>query len=370
MHHRRMLASFLVASTVLTGPAMAGPALLFDPSNGKILYAEDIDDQWHPASVTKILTAYIAFEAIKAGRIKLDTKLVVSENALAQPPSKVGLPVGAEMSVEMALQALIVKSANDVAVMLAEGIGGTEEAFVKLMNDTAKRLGMTRSYFVNPHGLPAPEQVVTARDLARLSSAVISEYKEYAHLWSMSDMRIGRIRLGSHNGLLRSYVGADGLKTGFICDAGYNIVASATRDNQRLVAIVLGEVTTKDRNIRAASLLEHGFDTYGWKQLFMAPTLASAPVGSDPKTVTSVRQLVHNFACNGIRRGRAPVARVAKGGKKKPVMKAAKAGAATPAAARPSMTIEVPTRVATPPGGAPSASTTAPAAGRPAATFK
>lgn len=365
MQHRRTLAGFLIATTVLSGPSAAGPALLFDPANGKILYAEDIDDQWHPASVTKILTAYIAFEAIKTGKLKLDGKLTVSENALAQPPSKVGLPVGAEMSVEMALQALIIKSANDVAVMLAEGIGGTEEAFVKLMNDTARRLGMTRSHFVNPHGLPAPEQVTTARDLARLSAAVISEYKDYAHLWTMSDMRIGRIRLGSHNGLLRSYVGADGLKTGFICDAGYNIVASATRDNQRLVAIVLGEVSSKERNIRAASMLEHGFATYGWKQLFTAPTLASAPVASEPKPAASVRQLVHNFACNGIRRGRAPVARVAKGGKKKAAVTTAKA--ASPAPARPSMTIDVPSRVAAPPATAPASGTTA---GRPAAAFK
>lgn len=368
MLHRRTLAGFLIATTVLSGPSAAGPALLFDPTNGKILYAEDIDDQWHPASVTKILTAYIAFEAIKSGKLKLDSKLTVSENALAQPPSKVGLPVGAEMSVEMALQALIIKSANDVAVMLAEGIGGTEEAFVKLMNDTARRLGMTRSHFVNPHGLPAPEQVTTARDLARLSAAVISEYKDYAHLWTMSDMRIGRIRLGSHNGLLRSYVGADGLKTGFICDAGYNIVASATRDNQRLVAIVLGEVSGRDRNIRAASMLEHGFATYGWKQLFTAPTLASAPVSSEPKPAASVRQLVHNFACNGIRRGRAPIARVAKGGKKKAAVTAAKATA--PKSARPSMTIDVPARAAAPPATAPAPATTASPAGRPAAAFK
>jgi D-alanyl-D-alanine carboxypeptidase len=363
MQHRRTLAGFLVAATVMSGPAAAGPKLLFDPSNGKVLYAEDIDDQWHPASVTKILTAYIAFEAIKSGKIKLDTKLVVSENALAQEPSKVGLPLGAEMSVEMALQALIIKSANDVAVMLAEGIGGSEEGFVQIMNDTARRLGMTRSHFVNPHGLPALEQVTTARDLAKLTTAVLTEHKDYAHLWTMSDMRLGKIRLGSHNGLLKSYAGADGMKTGFICDAGYNIVGSATRDNTRLIAIVLGELSGRDRNIHAASLLEHGFNTYGWKQLFSAPTLAALPMSSDPKPVTSMRAMVHNFACNGIRRGRVPKARVA-GKKGTPPIKAAKASG------RPSLTIDVPARRTTPSAVAGPASSAPPPATTPSAAFK
>ena len=156
--------------------AAAGPTLLFDPGNGKVLYAEDQDNQWHPASLTKIMTAYLTFEALKAGRLTLEQKIPVSENAYGQPPSKVGLPVGAEMSVDMALRALIVKSANDVAVMLAEAIGGSEEAFVKKMNDTAQRLGMTRTHFANPSGLPAPDQITTARDLAKLARAVLQRF--------------------------------------------------------------------------------------------------------------------------------------------------------------------------------------------------
>jgi D-alanyl-D-alanine carboxypeptidase len=281
--------------------AVAGPALLFDTGNSRVLYAEDQDDQWHPASLTKIMTAYLAFEALKAGRLKLEQKIPVSESAHAQPPSKVGLPVGAEMTVDMALRALIIKSANDVAVMLAEAIGGSETAFVKQMNDAAQRFGMTRTLFANPNGLPAPEQVTTARDLARLARAVLRDFPEHSQLWAMADMQIGRRRLRTHNGLLRTYEGADGLKTGFICDSGYNVVASASRDGRRLVAVVLGEVSGRDRNVRAASLLEHGFDTYGWKQMFNSTTIDSLPATVEAKPVTSIRAQLVSWHCGGRR---------------------------------------------------------------------
>ena len=248
--------------------AAAGPALLFEPSNGKLLYAEDPDSLWHPASLTKIMTAYVTFKAIRAGKLTLDQKINCSLVATLQPPSKVGLNVGAELSVEKALQAVIIKSANDVTVMLAEAVSGSETAFVAEMNDAAKKLGMTRTHFVNTNGLPDPGQITTARDLAKVSRAVISEFPEYASYWSMTDMRIGGRRLGSHNALFKTYPGADGLKTGFTCDSGFNVVASATRDGRRLMAVVLGETSGNERAVRAASLLEHGFQTYGWKDMF------------------------------------------------------------------------------------------------------
>ncbi|MGL4396126.1 MAG: D-alanyl-D-alanine carboxypeptidase family protein, partial [Hyphomicrobium sp.] len=155
-----VLFSFVVAK-----PAAAGPALLFDGSNGKVLYAEDADHLWHPASLTKIMTAYLTFEAIKDGKIRLDDKIACSLVANLQPPSKVGLPVGGELTVDLALQAVIVKSANDVTVMLAEAISGSETKFVARMNAAAQRLGMSRTHFVNTNGLPDPNQVTTARDL-------------------------------------------------------------------------------------------------------------------------------------------------------------------------------------------------------------
>jgi len=293
------LAAFLTAQL---GPAAAGPALLFDASDGQVLYAEDADHQWHPASLTKIMTAYITFEAIKEGKLTLETKITCSEIASLQTPTKLGLAPGNSITVEAALGALIVKSANDVAVMLAEAISGSHEAFVQRMNATAARLGMTRTRFANANGLPAPEQVTTARDLARLAAAVVRDYPQYAPMWSLIDVRVGKRRLHTHNGLLTNYVGADGLKTGFICDSGYNVVASATREGRKLIAVVLGETTGAERTLRAANLLEHGFQTRQWKALFGLPTIETLPAAEDAKGPTTIRQTVISFVCGTARR--------------------------------------------------------------------
>lgn len=296
---KRLLQAIVVLGWVGIGalPAAAGPALLFDVADGRILYAEDLDHQWHPASLTKIMTAYVVFEAVKKGEVSLDTRIKCSELAHVQPPSKVGLNVGAEMSLQKGLEALIIKSANDVAVMLAEAVGGTQEAFVERMNATAKRLGMTRTKFVNANGLPEPEQVTTARDLGRLATAVVRDFPEHANLWSMIETRVGKAQLRTHNGLLNNYAGADGMKTGFICDSGYNVVASATRDGHKLVAVVLGEVTSNDRALRAASLLEHGFMTFGWKAVFNADTIANRPIEADAKGPVTIRESVISWVC-------------------------------------------------------------------------
>jgi D-alanyl-D-alanine carboxypeptidase len=302
----RLIAAALQILALAAGTrAFAGPALLFDPSDGKVLYAEDLDNQWHPASLTKIMTAYLTFEAIKEGKLTLDQKLTVSELATQQPPSKLGVVVGAKILVESALKAVIIKSANDISVVLAEAISGSDVQFVARMNETARRLGMTRTQFVNPNGLPAPEQMTTARDLAKLARAVVKEYPQYASYWSMDDAQIGKTRIATHNALLHSFDGADGMKTGFICDSGFNVVASATRDGRQLIAIVLGESTGSKRTYRAASLLEHGFQSYGWKMLFDPPNIDSAPIASDAKGVTSIRQDVISVECGtGARRAR------------------------------------------------------------------
>src|SRR5262245_24460218 len=298
----RKLLSLVTASAVALSPAIAGPALLFDPASGRVLYAEDQDDQWFPASLTKIMTAYLVFEAIRDGKLSLQDKVKVSELAHSQPPSRLGLPVGAEITVELALKALIVKSANDAAVMLAEAVSGSQEAFAERMNAAAKRLGMTRTNFVNANGLPAPEQVTTARDLARLTIGVVREFPGYAHMWSLGEMRIGRRVLRNHNALLRTYEGADGMKTGFICDSGFNVVASASRDGQRLVAVVLGEVSGGDRSTRAANLLEHGFQTLGWKAMFGTESLDTMPLAANAKSAFSIRQSIVSWACGTGRR--------------------------------------------------------------------
>ena len=303
---RAEIAAFLACALLAGGaaapfassPASAGPALLFEAENGKVLYAEDQDNLWYPASLTKIMTTYLAFEALKTGRLTPEQKITVSEKATLQEPSKVGLPAGATLTVDLAIKALVVKSANDVAVMLAEAIGGNEEAFVKLMNDTAKRLGMTRTSFVNANGLPAPDQVTTARDLAKLSRAVMKEFPEHSALWALPEVRIGKIKLATHNHLLKTFEGADGIKTGFICDSGFNVVSSATRDGRKLIAVVLGEPSGRERSIRAASLLDYGFQTQGWKQLFNTTTIDSLPIAEDAKPVQSVRNTVTGWSCS------------------------------------------------------------------------
>lgn len=287
----------LAAGLTVPGQAWAGPALLFEPATGKVLYAEDPDNLWFPASLTKIMTAYATFHAIKEGKLKLDDPIRCSLVATLQPPSKIGLPVGGELTVDVALQAIIVKSANDVTVMLAEAVAGSEMAFVALMNEYAKKLGMTRTHFANTNGLPDPNQYTTARDLARLATAVLKEFPEFAHYWSAPEVRVGKRRMGSHNALLKTFPGADGLKTGFTCDSGFNVVASATRDGRRLMAVVLGEASGNERAIRAASLLEHGFLNYGWKELFSSTSLDTLSAVPNPQSLVSVRSQVLSWDC-------------------------------------------------------------------------
>ncbi|MBX9926371.1 MAG: D-alanyl-D-alanine carboxypeptidase [Hyphomicrobiaceae bacterium] len=335
-------------------PVKAGPAILFDAYNGQVLYAEDADDFWYPASLTKIMTAYLAFEAIKAGKLTLDQKISVSELANAQSPSKVGMPVGAELSVELALQALIVKSANDVAVMFAEAIAGSEPAFVELMNAKAQKLGMTKTRFVNPHGLPGPDQSTSARDLAKLARAIIRDLPEHAQYWAQPDMRIGNIRLRTHNALLRTFEGADGIKTGFTCDAGFNVVASATRDNRKLVAVVLGEPNGQQRAVRAAALLEHGFSTQGWKSLIGFSTVDSMAASADTRPLTSARSTVLAWSCGHrpkrvrVRKPGQPVAEI----KQKVAAAKAKAAAGAAPAANKEAPVPAPTGSAPAPAAA------------------
>ena len=259
--------------------AEAGPALVIEAQTGLVVYSEDADASWHPASLTKLMTAYVTFQAIRDGKLSLEDNITCSQHALNQPPSKIGLPVGAQMSVDLALKALIIKSANDVAIMLAEKVAGSEMAFVEMMNQTAQRLGMTQSRFFNANGLPNPEQVTTARDMALLAQALLREFPQHSYLYALPAFKIGNRFMRSHNSLLRTFEGADGMKTGFICASGYNVVASAKRGDRQILAVVLGERSNAARTIRAASLIQHGFDTIGWKSMFSS---ALSEISVDP----------------------------------------------------------------------------------------
>src|SRR5215470_9434311 len=247
--------------------AAAEAQILVDVETGKVLHAENATMPWYPASITKIMTTYATLRAVKEGRITLDKLLVVSPNALAQAPVKMGFPVGTTITVDNALKILLVKSANDMAVVLAEGVGGSIENFAEMMNQHAQRLGMTQSHFVNPNGLPAEEQIVSARDMAILARALIREFPEYDYYWHLPGIRMGRMVQRNYNTLIGRYPGADGMKTGFICASGFNLVASATRDGKRLIAVVLGAPSSAARALKAAQLLERGFNSnngLGW----------------------------------------------------------------------------------------------------------
>ncbi|NIK47937.1 D-alanyl-D-alanine carboxypeptidase family protein [Variibacter gotjawalensis] len=239
--------------------ADAAALLLIDADSGKVLHSENAGYPWYPASVSKIMTTYVTLRAVKEGRIQLTSIVTVSPRALSQAPSKMGFPVGTQMTVEDALKMLMVKSANDIAVVLAEGVGGSVEGFAEEMNKTSRRLGMTQSSWVNPNGLPADGQITSARDMAILARTIMREFPEYSRFWNTHSIQLGRRVFRNYNRLVTQYPGADGMKTGFICASGYNLVATATRNGRKLIAVVLGANSGKDRTAQAAKLLDRGF---------------------------------------------------------------------------------------------------------------
>lgn len=255
---RRVL---LLVLLVALAPAAfaAGPTLLFDPATQEVISQDRAGEPWYPASITKLMTAYIIFQKLKSGELKLDQRIPVSELAHSQPPSKIGVPVGQTVSVDFALQALLVYSANDMAYVLAEGAAGSIPAFAAQMNAQAHKLGMTGSHFVNPNGLFDHRHVTTARDIAILASTILREFPEYDHYFSQPFLPIGKRHLANRNSLLRQMKEADGMKTGFVCSSGFNLVATATHDGRRLAAVIFGANSGKHRVDLAEMLLTDGF---------------------------------------------------------------------------------------------------------------
>ena len=246
--------------TVLPMRAAGAMALiLVDADSGKVIRADNATYPWYPASTTKLMTLYMTLSAIRDQRITPDTLFTVSANANSQSPTKMGFGIGTQVTVDNAIKMMMVKSANDMAVVLAEGVGGSVETFAAQMTETAHRLGMTESNFVNPNGLPDDGQIVSARDLAILARALIREFPQYNSYWHVPAIKYGRRVVRNYNPLLGRYAGADGMKTGFICSSGFNLVATATRDNRQLIAVVLGAPTSAARAQKAAELLESGF---------------------------------------------------------------------------------------------------------------
>jgi D-alanyl-D-alanine carboxypeptidase len=265
-------------------PAAAEALLLVDVNTGKVLHAENATYPWYPASTTKLMTTYTTLRAMREGRITLDSLFAVSPIAAAQSPTKMGFPVGTQVTVDNAIKMLMVKSANDMAVLLAEGVSGSIENFAAEMNRNAQALGMTQTNYVNPNGLPDDQQVTSARDLAILARALIREFPEYDSYWHLPGIKLGKRVVRNYNTLLGRYPGADGMKTGFICASGFNLVASATRDGRRLIAVVLGAPSGGVRAVQAAHLLEQGFTSspLSWLTPSLGAVESLTPVDAAP----------------------------------------------------------------------------------------
>ena len=271
-------------ASITPAAAHAEASLLVEVDSGKVLEAENATFPWHPASLTKVMTAYVTLKAVKDGKITLNTLITVSPNAAAEKPSKMGFPPGTQVTVDNALKMMMVKSANDMAVVLAEGVGGSVDGFSAMMNQTAARLGMTQTTYVNPNGLPDDRQVTSARDLAMLARAFIRDLPEYEYFVHIPSIRYGRRVTHNFNKLIGRFPGADGMKTGFICASGFNLMATATQNGRRLIAVVLGASSSQMRSIKAIKLLERGFS--GNNLTWLRPALGTvdnlAPIAAAP----------------------------------------------------------------------------------------
>src|SRR5271157_5042849 len=241
------------------GAARATPYLVADAESGQVLIENEATAPWYPASLTKLMTVYVALDAVRAGKLTMDTPLVMSARAARMPPSKMGFRPGTEVTLDNALKLLMVKSPNDVAVMVAEGVSGSVEAFADDMNAAGQRLGLHESHFVNPNGLHDPNHVSSARDMAIIARALLREFPDHADLFGIGALELNGQIIRNHNGLLGRYPGADGMKTGFTCPAGFNVVASANHSGRRLITVVLGSPSAKLRTQEAADLFDRGF---------------------------------------------------------------------------------------------------------------
>lgn len=265
------LAAAALSLAVLGGAASAQPlyrslgepkftAIVMDARTGEILYDARADSQRYPASVTKVMNLYVVFEALAAGRARLSDPVLISPHAAAQPPTKLGLRAGETIRLEDAIHAMCVHSANDMAVAVAEKIGGTEARFATMMTAAARRLGMRNSVFVNANGLPDTRQLTSAHDLAILARAVLRDFPQYYGFFSQQEFSWRGRTYVNTNHLLGHMPGVDGIKTGFTNAAGFNLAASAVRNGNRLIAVVMGSSSGAVRNATVENLLLTGFD--------------------------------------------------------------------------------------------------------------
>lgn len=294
---RTMTVVACLATIAMPIAASANPSLVVDVGSGRVISHEDAFRKWYPASLTKLMTAYTTFRAIRAGQLSLDSVVVMSKHAADQPASKMYFKPGSQLTLDSALKLLIVKSANDVAVAIGETVSGNEPAFVERMNAEAARLGMRSSRFVNPNGLPGKGQYTTARDLGVLAMAIRREFPEYASYFSLEGVTTGKKDYPNFNLLVGRFPGADGMKTGYICASGFNQVSSATRNGRTVISVVLGADSLGGRADQSAELLQVGLTTSK-----AGPTLESLqPYGEGRDQVTDISAEICNPKARQVR---------------------------------------------------------------------
>lgn len=242
------------AAPVSANPKYAG--IVVDAKTGKVLYEDHANAPRYPASLTKMMTLYLMFEALESGRISKNSPITFSRNAAAEPPTKLGVPAGKSITVEQAILALVTKSANDVATAVAETLGGSEANFARMMTAKARQLGMTSTTFRNAHGLPNSQQKTTARDMARLGIALRDHFPQYYDYFSTRSFTYAGRKMGNHNNLLGRVKGVDGIKTGYIRASGFNLVSSVATGGRSIVAVVMGGKTARTRDAHMADLIQ------------------------------------------------------------------------------------------------------------------
>lgn len=284
---RNIAKLFFILAMVVTFPntllaSSDRPYLVFDYKSGTIYAHQKPFDRWYPASLTKLMTAYTVFKEVEKGIISLKSPVKVSAYALSQPPTKMGFPVGSRLNFDNALKIIMVKSSNDISVAIAESTAGTERRFVALMNKYAEQLGMKNSHFMNPHGLHSDDQYTSARDMGALAKAILEEFPQYKHYFDISAIKFGKKTLRNHNRLVHRLPGTNGMKTGYTCPSGLNVVVSRKHNQKNLIAIVMGMPSGKERNALAAKLLTNAENVNGNVALGMFDDFVPKQMVNDP----------------------------------------------------------------------------------------
>lgn len=281
--------------TAASAHAAGTSSIVIDAKSGNVLYSNNAEELRYPASLTKLMTLYIAFNALETGKLKLTDQLRVSNTAASRSPSKLGMPAGSHIDVKTLIHALIVKSANDCATVLAEALSPNEAEFAKLMTKTAHRLGMHRTTFKNASGLPNSAQKTTAKDLAILGAAIYHHFPQYYHLFSLTEFQYNGMTYKTHNYLLNDSLGTDGMKTGYTAASGFNILTSAQQGNYRVIAVTMGHKKVKERDEDISKMMEISLNHMQNNKQVNTKTLKNAINSSLKSTKTKTAYNAHKY---------------------------------------------------------------------------